>query len=175
MNIEIIEFFPHEVNESKGLLNGSLKVKLVDLGIILMGVLASKRKGVYFFTMPGKFCDSHDTGRKIRFPFVVFEDPERQRTLINAIREKGIAFIEALLSDPERSLSLPPQKIKPILEPLKTLNSDDQEATGIKLKEEPLKLTEPILNPIKKSVVKEFIDPPRRKSAFTRTNSKAMR
>lgn len=175
MNIEIIEFYPHEVNESKELLNGSLKIKLVDFGIVIMGVLVSKRKSIYFFTLPGRFCDSHDTGERIRFPYVVFEDPERQRTLINAIREKGISFIETLLNDPERSLNFPTQKIRPMPEPLKGIDLDNQEAAGIKLKEKPLKLAEPILKPVKKSVAKEFIDPPKRKSAFARTNSRAMR
>lgn len=178
MNIEILEFYLHEVNESKGLLNGSLKVKLVDLGIILMGVLISKRKGVYFFTPPGRFCDSHETGEKIRFPYVVFENPERQRALINAIREKGITFIEALLSDPERSLNFPPQKIRPMPDQLKPINVSNQASTDIKLKEEPLKMVEPkahepIPKPVKK--IAEFVDPPRRKSAFARTNPKGSR
>lgn len=125
MKVQVLEFFAVEQNDSKGLLNGTLKVKLTDFGIIIMGILASKRKNVYFFTLPGHFCNSHLTGQKIRYPYIVFEDPEQQRALINSIREAGISFIEALIADPKRSLSFQPSKEAPSIA-AKPLNTADE-------------------------------------------------
>lgn len=113
MNVEIVEFYPIEGNESTGFISGTLKARLPEQGIIIMGIFVSRSKGRYFFSMPGRMDTHHETGEKIRYPAFVFEDREKQKVLVEAIREKGMAFIEARLADPERPLAFPVLKPEP--------------------------------------------------------------
>lgn len=109
MNIEIIEFFPIECDEEKKNLSGTLRVKLVDLGLHILGIYVTKRKNSWFFNLPGKLTNDHKTGKSTRYPYVCFEDCETQKQLIDAIREKGRAFIKKKLSE---NMLILPQRIK---------------------------------------------------------------
>lgn len=106
MEIEIVEFYPLEGNESTGFISGTLKIRLSEQGIIIMGVFVSRSKGRYFFSMPGRMGVHHKTGEKIRYPAIVFEDHEKQKELMEAIRNKAPAFIEMRLANVERPLNL---------------------------------------------------------------------
>ncbi len=106
MNVEIIEFYPLEGNESTGFISGTLKIRLSEQGIVIMGIFVSRSKGRYFFSMPGRMGIHHKTGEKIRYPAFVFEDREKQKELMEAIREKAPAFIEMRLANVERPLNL---------------------------------------------------------------------
>ena len=108
MNIEIIEFFPIELNKEKETLTGTLRVKLTDLGIHILGIFVSKRKDCWYFGLPGKKSIHHKTGELIRFTFLVFDDKDRQRELMDAIRQQGQDFIEKRLSD--KALVFPQKK-----------------------------------------------------------------
>lgn len=107
MNIEIVEFYPIERNEAKGLLNGTLRIKLPDIGIHILGIFVSKRKGSWFFSLPGRQGFDQKAEKKIRYPFVVFENRDQQKELMTAIREKMPAFIEKRLTDTESPLFFP--------------------------------------------------------------------
>lgn len=111
MKIEIVEFYPLERNEEKKFLNGTLKVKLVDLGIVLLGIFVSKKKENWFFSLPtrgdGINSKNPENGKSIRYPVFVFEDQEKQRAFLEAIRVKGRIFIEHRLSDAEKPLIFP--------------------------------------------------------------------
>jgi len=104
MNIEIIEFYPIDRNIDRDILTGTLRVKLVDAGIHILGIYVSKRKDKFFFLLPGKKTIHHVTGEPVRFPFLVFEDKDRQRELMDAVRKHGQAFIENRLADTKNPL-----------------------------------------------------------------------
>lgn len=107
MNIEILEFYPLEHNEAKGFLSGTLRVSLPDSGLHILGVYVMKKKDFWLFRLPTNTGTHHETGEFVRFPCIVFEDSEKQRDLMTAIREKGRAFIERRLSDTENPLIFP--------------------------------------------------------------------
>lgn len=98
MNIEIVDFFSIDKNPEKGLLNGTLRIKLPDLGIHILGIYVSKRKDTWFFNLPSKRAH-HETGEIVHYPCFVFEDKEKHRELIDAIRMKGREFIERWLTE----------------------------------------------------------------------------
>jgi hypothetical protein len=97
MHIEMIEFYPYEIVAERGIVKGTLRIKLPEQGIHILGVLVSKRKGRWYFQLPGKQSVHHETGANIRYPFITFEDPNRQKSLIDAIRKTAPAFIEHCL------------------------------------------------------------------------------
>ena len=101
MNIEIVEFYPIKQNKDKDHLTGTLRVKLSDFGIHILGIIVSKRKDFWHFLLPGKKTIHHQTGKSIRFPLITFENREKQQELLDSIREKGRTFIEKKLADKE--------------------------------------------------------------------------
>src|ERR1700722_5707218 len=148
MNVEIIEFYPLEKNEDKTL-TGTLRVKLPDLGVHILGIYVSKRKDFWYFSLPGTKGIHHETGKNIRYPFIAFEDREKQQALLEAIRVQGRAFIEKRLADNENPLVFP-QKRQP--EPKKA-----EPAKVIDVAPAP-KETEAIAKPKQKV----WVDPPKR-------------
>ncbi len=52
----------------------------------------------------GRQSFDEEANKSVRYPFVTFEDRDKQRELIAAIREKAPAFIEARLADTEHPL-----------------------------------------------------------------------
>ena len=110
MNVEILEFYPIERNEERDLLTGTLRVKLPDIGIHILGIYVSKRKDYWNFSLPYRSGIDHKTGEKIKYPIIVFEDREQHRSLIEAIRKKGLVFIERRLSDKENPLIFPQEQ-----------------------------------------------------------------
>lgn len=107
MNVEIVEFYPIEWKKERESLTGTLRIKLSDIGIHILGVFVSKRNGSWFFALPGRQGFDHEAGKKIRYPCIVFEDRDNQKELIEAIKEKAPAFIEMRLADTENPLKFP--------------------------------------------------------------------
>ena len=99
MNIEINEFYPLEVNKDKSLVTGTIKVRLVDFGIDLLGIFVSKKKNFWLFSLPGRSAKHHETAEKIHYPFFSFENRKQQRSLVTEIRKKGRVFIEQWLAN----------------------------------------------------------------------------
>lgn len=112
MNVEILEFYPIEKNEKKEALSGTLRINLPDIGIHILGIFVAKKKENWFFSLPGRNGTHHETGESVRYPAVVFENREKQKELIEAIREKGRAFILQRLENTETPLVFPPKAIK---------------------------------------------------------------
>ncbi len=86
------------------ILTGTLRIRLPDIGIHVLGVFVSKCNGSWFFSLPGRKSEHHETGEKIRYLSIVFEDHEKQKKLMAAIREKAPIFIEKRLADTENPL-----------------------------------------------------------------------
>lgn len=112
MNIEVIEFYGIERDDSREILTGTLRIRLSDIGIHILGIYVSKRKDSWFFSLPGRNENHHETGEPIRYSFIVFEDREKQRELIKVVREKGRAFIQKRLDDVENPLIFHQKKAK---------------------------------------------------------------
>jgi len=112
MRIEVVEFYPVSQNESKGFLSGTVRVKLPDLGIHILGIFATKRKATYYFNVPSRKGFCHITGKDTTYPVFVFEDKEKQRQFMDEIKTKGKEFIEAWLlkSDCREKQSLNEEK-----------------------------------------------------------------
>lgn len=156
MNIEIVEFYPLERNEDKEILTGTLRVKLPDIGIHILGIYISRRKDYWHFSLPGRNGFHHETQQPVRYPFIVFEDREKQRALMDAIREKGRDFIEHRLADTENPPVVPQlkqQQAKQVEHPKIRDNATDAKGTAFIAKPQPVKPTG----------MKQWVDPPKRK------------
>jgi hypothetical protein len=82
MNIEIIEFVPIEMDNETGYLSGTIRVCLSNIGIHILGVFSSRKKGRWFFSLPTKIGTDHRDGKKVRYPCILFEDREMKRKII---------------------------------------------------------------------------------------------
>ena len=123
MNIEILEFYPLEYREKNSALTGTLRIKLPDIGIHILGVFVSKRKDSWYFMLPSRNALCHKTGEQVRYPLIVFEDRDRQKELMSAIREKGRIFLEKILADTENPINCP--------ERLKNASVDPKHGKGV--------------------------------------------
>lgn len=110
MIVEIIEFYPLQRDEVKDTLTGTLRIKLPDLGIHILGIYLSKKKDYWHFILPGQKSTHHQTGEIVRYPVLAFDDPLKQKELIDAIRSNAPAFIEKRLADVENPLIFPDKK-----------------------------------------------------------------
>jgi len=162
MNIEVLEFYPFEENKDNGVIKGTLKIRLPDQGMVIMGIFASGSKGRYFFRLPFRTGINHETGERVDYPTVLFEDKEKQKALIEAIREKGQLFIEARLADTERPLISSPKPPRAVRQG----EEADEKQSRQEAKPAQLQATLPVAT---RPVLKEFRDPPPRKTAFTKS------
>lgn len=89
-----MEFYPKELNESKGYLTGTMRIKLPEIEIHILGINVVKKKDNWFFELPSRI--GFDQNRaSFKYPCFSFEDKEKQRSLKEAVRIKGKEFIEA--------------------------------------------------------------------------------
>lgn len=109
MDVEILEFFPGEYDPGRGILTGTLKIRLPEIGVELLGCFVSKRGDTWFISLPSKKGVHHVTGALVSYPVLVFTDKEKTRELVNAIRSEGRKFVEKMIED-KGLLSLAPQK-----------------------------------------------------------------
>lgn len=113
MQIEIIEFYPIKFCEEKRILTGTIRIRLPEIGIHILGVFVNKNKDHWFFALPGRKGIDHQTGEMVRYPYITFENENQQKELIAAIRIQAPIFIEKRLVDAEKPLVLPQkQKIE---------------------------------------------------------------
>jgi len=156
MNIEVIEFYPMERDEEKEILTGTLRIKLPDIGIHILGIWCSKKKESWIFSLPGR-TGINETGEKVRYPCFVFEDREKQKDLITAIRKNGRDFIEKRLADIENPLIFPEKKEKESRWPVTSTTSNNAPEA---------KETASISKPEFRQTIalKKWMDPPARKA-----------
>ena len=180
MLVEIIEFYPQSFDQERGSLTGTLRIKLCDSGIHILGIYVCKRKDSWFFNLPGGMSIHHETGERVRYPYLVFEDREKHRELMEEIREKGRDFIEKRLTDTEKPLVIPQKKQQQQNQAAEAqkLNGRIQPASEHQKKEktDPIakKTTSTEVKPIAKKI--EWKDPPHRKmAAHIRGNTFAKR
>lgn len=106
MNVQVLEFYP---TGKKGCrVFGSLKVQLPDLKLQLLGIFVSKRKDSWYFSLPCRNGIDKETGKPVRYPLVVFEDPAQHCDLMNSIKAEAVPFIdEYLKNNPEIKITEP--------------------------------------------------------------------
>ena len=97
MNIEIIDFYP--LYRDAYQYTGTIRLRIIDIGIDLLGVHVKRTKDRWFFNIPFK-TGVDDKGNAVQYPLISFEDKNKQRALVNSIREKAPAFIEERIKDP---------------------------------------------------------------------------
>lgn len=160
MNIEIVEFYPTSLDQAQETLIGTLRIKLSDFGIHILGIQVSKRKNLWHFRLPARYSTHHETGEQIFYPLIAFDYKEQQQTLMVAIREKGRAFIEKRLADTERRLVIPPKKQKQPKPP-------QQAQLTIETTQIPIALQKAKSSSRKSIIAKpfDFVDPPFSKKA----------
>lgn len=154
--IEVIEFYPIEKNETNGFLSGTLRIRLPELGIDILGVYASKNKNGWSFRLPNGKSIHHETGAPCWYPFISFQDKERQKQLMEEINGKGKAFIDDRLSDKENPLVF-----------LGNPFVKKKHVTTNKNKEKPVEAKETVTvektKPVSSIANKVWVDPPTRK------------
>jgi hypothetical protein len=155
MDVEILQFFPTEHDENKRIITGTLKVRIIGLGLLILGVFVQKRKDNWFFGMPNK-KGVNPEGLLVSFPCIAFENPEQQRKLMAIIRERGITFIEKQIA--ENSLKFPPtqqRSQKPAIPPTSRESAVAQKQT----------LSINRSKPEQSVAEKNWMDPPPRKTS----------
>ena len=190
MNIEIMDVYPIGENPLNEAVFGTLRVKLVDFGIELLGVFFVKKifpEVRWSFSLPMRVGIDHVTGKRIPYPTITFTDPKMQIALMDALFDQAPSYIEARMADAERPLIFPIQKPRPS-EYARSLKQSKPPAATQKVKDAPLKtvnqeqaplkdqekLNETVASPAHKPAAKfkEFMTPPPRKPAFVRNKSK---
>jgi hypothetical protein len=160
MNLEIMEFYPTERNDVKEILNGTMRIRLPNLGIQILGIFVTKKRAMYFFNMPSKFGFDEKQRKEVRYPIFVFDDREKQRQFMEAVKIKGRAFIEAwLLKSDSREK-----------QPLNELKASDQvETKRVCKKRTESKETAYNSKPLPEVAIKEYRDPPQLKKSFKKS------
>lgn len=106
MNIEFIEFYLEEIDSGRGTLRGTLHLRFPDIGVSVRGVYVCRSKGDrWFFAMPGRLTAHHETGEKVRYPNISFDDKEKNAELMTMLREKAPDFIEQRLARKEEPIA----------------------------------------------------------------------
>lgn len=94
MNIEIVEFYIIEKNDKKKTLLGTVHIFIVDEGIDLRGIFVKLFNNKWIIHLPGRKAIDSDTGEEVRYPVFSYLDQEKNKKLINAIREKAIEYVK---------------------------------------------------------------------------------
>lgn len=110
MNLEIIEFYPTEIVDD-GYLSGSIKIRLTELAINVLGIYVCRRtNGKWLILMPCRTGVDQD-GKRVKYPIVAF-DIEYHKELMAELYAQVPGFIEKRLADTENPVVFP--ALKPI-------------------------------------------------------------
>ncbi len=97
MEIEILDFFLKFKKENH--LIGTLKVRLLDLGIDILGIFIEIKNQRVKVKLPYRRID------KDSFPVISFKDREKNRILIGEIASKAKEFIDKKFEFDKKSFS----------------------------------------------------------------------
>jgi len=161
MNIEIVAFYEGDRNDEKELVNGTLHVHLIDIGIDLRGVFVSKKKDYWFFRLPSRKAND-ESDQEILYPIFSFRDREKTSDLMDVIKEKAKSFVEDYIkAHPETQ-----QKEKAVLVIKSTERKPKVRMEGMEVNNVPTslqKIEDSLSKPIASIKTKIFVDPPKRK------------
>lgn len=110
MQIELVEFYPVEVSKKK--VQGTLRIRLPNYGIEILGVQYLQQRDKLFIRLPGRKSHDHITGKEIWYPLISFVEKKTMADLINELKRLAPSFVQDRLKD-IRSSDQPPMNIKP--------------------------------------------------------------
>lgn len=145
MDIEIVEAYDI-VKKNKKSFNWSVHVYICAEQFDLRGVFISKRGKSYFVHLPHRWTTDPETNENVCFPTFSYTSPEKNKDLIDSIREKAVPFIKEKI-EKEGKLS------KKII--LEKKISKPKDATKLK-QEIPIKKKNTTLAPSTKFSTKNF-------------------
>lgn len=117
MNLEIVEFYPERRDDDKGILEGSMRIGLPDLGIQILGVHVKKKGDSCLFRMPDKFMISEVTGKRMYYPVFTFDSNENKIKLMEKLKEKAKEYLCDWVKRPENMPNFLPVELKRSKEP----------------------------------------------------------
>ena len=94
MEVEVIEFYPAEIDKQKSILKGTLHVYLPEIHVDMRGIHVSKKKNYWWFSMPRKYSIDETTKERVHYPTFAFTDFDKNNLLIESIREAAITYIK---------------------------------------------------------------------------------
>lgn len=103
MDIEIKEFYPSEYHQERGILLGTLRIRIADLGLEILGCRVSKKKDTWFFSLPNRRGVCHKTGKPVHYPIFSFVNRNMNEDLLYAIQDQGKSFVEHWIEDSGQS------------------------------------------------------------------------
>lgn len=98
MNIEILEFYEVSRNDEKKILLGTIRVRLTDLGIDILGIYITRKNKSFYFNMPSRLGKDHVTKKSITYPVFVFSERDNQRKFMNSLIKKGTDYLNDYLN-----------------------------------------------------------------------------
>jgi len=140
MKIEFVEFYPTEIKSKH--IAGSLRIKLVDKGIDLLGIYCIRKAKKTLIRMPFRMGYDFEEKKPNLFPFVSFEDKDYFKELIKFLIDNAGEFID--------------KRCRDTVNPPKLLTKEHQEIINEFRRKKKFA-------PSQKSTVKAFIDPPPKK------------
>ncbi len=94
MKIEIVEFYPLNVDKSANFFCGSLHIYLIEYGLDIRGINVIKKNNRWTFFLPHRKAKEEGTENFIQYPIINFTDNQKQQALVDFIRTKGKEYIQ---------------------------------------------------------------------------------
>lgn len=94
MKIEILQYYEIDKSElrNKNTL-GTLRIKMPEFGIELLGIIVSKTNKGYFFNIPFKRTGDKEGKSLVQYPCFVFSDEKMQKDFIESLKIVGTAYM----------------------------------------------------------------------------------
>lgn len=87
MKIEIINMYFSKEDLERDLFEGTAHIFLVDFNMNLRGVYFKKRKDFWYVALPTLAYTHGDSKKKMKCPFLSFDDKEQNKRFQNTIKE----------------------------------------------------------------------------------------
>lgn len=101
-SFEIVGFYPAKPGKNKTFL-GTIHAYLIDADIDLRGINVFRKGKNYFYKFPEKFQLDPQTNRVERFPVMSFNNPDKQRQMIEFLRKSAPEIIQEEMKNHEKS------------------------------------------------------------------------
>jgi hypothetical protein len=99
MDIEVVEFYPNRTCFRKGCMFGTMHIYIIDTEQDIRGVKVFKKDKCYFFKMPYFIGYDEETKENVTYPMFSFTDVEKNKALMDAIVQRGTAYIKTMIKD----------------------------------------------------------------------------
>lgn len=94
MNLEVVEFYPSEVNGKSQTYRGTMHVYLIDLGIDIRGINVKGNKNRVYINLPWKNARDKDTNELVRFPVFDYTDKEKSKLFKKSLFEACQKYVK---------------------------------------------------------------------------------